>query len=135
MGDPLSPAVVRAAYDRRARWYDGVVLRYAAAVNALTALAVTKMDVLHSFEEIKLGVGYELDGDAQGGFPPRAQQLEGVRPIYETLPGWMATTENCRTWDSLPENALAYLRRIESVSGVPIRYVSVGSGRSQIVSV
>ncbi len=120
---------------RRPGWFDGVVVRHAAAVNGLTALAVTKLDVLDSFEEIKLGVEYELDGAAQGEFPPRAQQLDGVQPIYEMLPGWKTMTENCRTWDSLPENARAYLRRIESVSGVPIRYVSVGSLRSQIVSV
>ena len=120
---------------RRPGWFDGAVVRHAAAVNGLTALAVTKLDVLDSFEEIQLGVGYELEGDRQGGFPPLAQQLEHVCPVYETVPGWMAMTEECRTWDSLPGNARAYLNRIESVSGVPIRYVSVGSGRSQIVSV
>lgn len=120
---------------RRPGWFDGVVVRHAAAVNGLTALAVTKLDVLDSFEEIQLCVGYDLDGDAQGEFPPRAQQLEDVCPVYETVPGWMAMTEECRTWDSLPENARAYLGRIESVSGVPIRFVSVGSGRTQIVSV
>jgi len=120
---------------RRPGWFDGAVARHAAAVNGLTALAVTKLDVLDTFEEIQLGVGYELNGDLLGGFPPRSQQLDEVKPVYETMPGWMAATDECRTWDSLPENARAYLDRIKSVSGVPIRYVSVGSGRSQIVSV
>ncbi len=120
---------------RRPGWFDGAVARHAAAVNGLTALAVTKLDVLDSFEDIQLGVGYELDGEFQSGFPPRSQQLDDVTPVYETLPGWLATTEECRTWDSLPENARTYLDRIKSVSGVPIRYVSVGSGRSQIVTV
>jgi adenylosuccinate synthase len=120
---------------RRPGWFDGAVARHAAAVNGLTALAVTKLDVLDSFEEIQLGVGYELNGDMLGGFPPRSQQLDEVRPVYETMPGWMEATEECRTWDSLPQNARAYLDRINSVSGVPIRYVSVGSGRSQIVTV
>ncbi len=120
---------------RRPGWFDGAVARHAAAVNGLTALAVTKLDVLDTFEEIQLGVGYELNGDMLGGFPPRSQQLDAVKPVYETMPGWMAATDECRTWDSLPQNARAYLDRIKSVSGVPIRYVSVGSGRSQIVSV
>jgi adenylosuccinate synthase len=120
---------------RRPGWFDGAVVRHAAAVNGLTALAVTKLDVLDSFEEIQLGVGYELDGDVLDGFPPRSQQLDRVCPVYETMPGWMAMTEECRTWDSLPQNARAYLDRIKSVSGVPIRYVSVGSGRRQIVTV
>ncbi|MFQ5530317.1 MAG: adenylosuccinate synthetase, partial [Gemmatimonadota bacterium] len=120
---------------RRPGWFDGVVVRHAAAVNGLTALAVTKLDVLDSFDELKLGVDYEFDGGNQSGFPARTQQLDSVRPVYETLPGWSSPTADCRTVDALPENARAYLSRIEAVSGVPIRYVSVGSGRSQIVTV
>lgn len=119
---------------RRPGWFDGVVVRHAAAVNGLTALAVTKLDVLDSFDELKLGVAYELEETNQTGFPPRTEQLDSVRPVYETLPGWNASTTDCRTIDVLPENARAYLSRIESVSGVPIRYVSVGSGRTQIVT-
>jgi adenylosuccinate synthase len=120
---------------RRPGWFDGVVVRHAAAVNGLTALAVTKLDVLDTFDEIELGVGYELDGNRQRTFPPRTEDLDRVRPVYETLPGWRATTEDCRTWDSLPAGARAYLRRVQEVSGVPIRFVSVGSSRSQIVPV
>ena len=120
---------------RRPGWFDGVVVRHAAAVNGLTALAVTKLDVLDTFEEIKLGVDYEIDGSVQSGFPPRTRQLDRVRPVYETVPGWGSSTEDCRTWDQLPDNAASYLGRIETVSGVPIRYVSVGSGRSQIILV
>lgn len=120
---------------RRPGWFDGAVVRHAAAVNGLTALAVTKLDVLDSFEEIQLGVDYELDGSIHASFPARASELARVSPVYETVPGWGAPTEDCRAWDQFPENAAAYLRRIESVSGVPIRYVSVGSARSQIVPV
>lgn len=120
---------------RRPGWFDGVVVRHAAAVNGLTALAVTKLDVLDSFEEVKLGTDYELDGSVRSGFPPRARELDSVSPVYETVPGWRVSTEDCREWDELPDNAAAYLRRIETVSGVPIRYVSVGSGRSQIIPV
>ncbi|MGD8496961.1 MAG: adenylosuccinate synthase [Gemmatimonadales bacterium] len=120
---------------RRPGWFDGVVVRHAAAVNGLTALAVTKLDVLDTFESIELGIGYELDGVRQPSFPPRTEDLDRVRPVYETLPGWRTSTEECRTWESLPGAARDYLLRVQQVSGVPIRYVSVGSSRSQIVPV
>jgi len=120
---------------RRPGWFDGVVVRHAAAVNGLTALAVTKLDVLDTFDEIELGVGYELDGSRRPTLPPRTEDLERVRPVYETLPGWMSSTEECRTWDALPEAARSYLARVQAISGVPVRYVSVGSTRSQIVPV
>jgi adenylosuccinate synthase len=120
---------------RRPGWFDGMVVRHAAAVNGLTALAVTKLDVLDSFEEIQLGVGYELGGKRLERFPARTDELDRVQPVYETLVGWKASTEDCRTWDALPEAARSYLKRVQAVSGVPIRYVSVGSSRSQIVPV
>ncbi|MGI9038035.1 MAG: adenylosuccinate synthase [Gemmatimonadota bacterium] len=119
---------------RRPGWFDGVVVRHAAGVNGLTALAVTKLDVLDTFDEVKLGVDYEIEGQRQSHFPPRTEQLDGVRPVYESMAGWNAPTSDCRAWDDLPAAARAYLDRVEAISGVPIRYVSVGSGRSQIVS-
>ena len=91
--------------------------------------------MLDTFDEIHLGVGYELDGERLERFPARTEDLERVRPVYETLPGWKAPTVDCRTWDELPGRARAYLDRVREVSGVPIRYVSVGSSRSQIVPV
>jgi adenylosuccinate synthase len=119
---------------RRPGWFDGVVVRHAAGVNGLTALAVTKLDVLDTFDEIKLGVDYEIEGKRQSDFPPRTEQLDGVRPVYETMVGWNAPTNDCRAWDDLPAAARSYLDRVEAISGVPIRYVSVGSARSQIVA-
>jgi adenylosuccinate synthase len=120
---------------RRPGWFDGVVVRHAARVNGLTGLAVTKLDVLDSFEALQLAVGYELDGELTSGFPDRAADLERLQPVYETLPGWRADTGDCRSWSDLPEAARAYLARIHAVSDVPIRLVSVGSTRSQIVRV
>ena len=120
---------------RRPGWFDGVVVRHAAGVNGLTGLAVTKLDVLDPFDEILLGVGYQLDGVATADFPERAADIERVRPVYEKEPGWKSDTGGCRFWDELPEAAQHYLRRIETVSEVPIRLVSVGSARSQIVRV
>jgi adenylosuccinate synthase len=120
---------------RRPGWFDGVVVRHAAGVNGLTGLAVTKLDVLDSFDEVLLGVGYQLDGVATADFPERAADIERVRPVYEKEAGWRADTGSCRSWDELPEAARHYLRRIETVAEVPIRLVSVGSARSQIVRV
>jgi adenylosuccinate synthase len=120
---------------RRPGWFDGVVVRHAAGVNGLTGLAVTKLDVLDSFDEVLLGVGYQLDGVATTNFPERAADIERVRPVYEKEPGWKADTGSCRSWDELPEAARHYLRRIETVAEVPIRLVSVGSARSQIIRV
>ena len=120
---------------RRPGWFDGVVVRHAAGVNGLTGLAVTKLDVLDSFDEVLLGVGYQLDGVATAHFPERSADIERVRPVYEKEAGWKADTGSCRSWDELPEAARHYLKRIETVSEVPIRLVSVGSARSQIVRV
>ena len=120
---------------RRPGWFDGVVARHAAGVNGLTALAVTKLDVLDSFAEIRLGLDYELDGVQTAGLPDRVSVLERVRPVYETLSGWEKETGSCRSWDELPGAAQSYLERIRAVSGVPIRLVSVGSARSQIIRV
>jgi adenylosuccinate synthase len=96
---------------------------------------VTKLDVLDSFDEVLLGVGYQLDGVATAHFPERSADIERVRPVYEKEAGWNADTGACRSWDELPEAARHYLKRIETVSEVPIRLVSVGSARSQIIRV
>jgi len=118
---------------RRPGWYDGAVVRHAAAVNGLTALAVTKLDVLDTFDEIRLGVSYTLDGAPLDAFPARAAELERVVPVYETAAGWGEDTGQARAWGDLPAGARDYLERIETSAGVPIRYVSVGSARDQIV--
>ena len=120
---------------RRPGWFDGAVARYAAGVNGLTALAVTKLDVLDSFEEIRLAFDYELDGRHYGGFPDTARDLERMTPVYETLPGWLTSTEEARRYDDLPAAARRYLKRIEEVAATPIRYVSVGSARDQTIRV
>jgi adenylosuccinate synthase len=110
-------------------------VRHAAAVNGLTALAVTKLDVLDTFEELKLGTGYTLDGGQLEIFPDRAPDLGRVEPVYETTAGWGSDTTGARSWEDLPGAARTYLERIEANAEVPIRYVSVGSARDQIVRV
>jgi len=123
---------------RRCGWFDGVAISYASWINGFTGIAVTKLDVLDHFEEIKLCTGYRLrddGGDRVLDYVPDTTTQGMVEPLYETWPGWRVDTSGCRSWDDLPQAARAYLRRIEELAGAPIRFVSVGPERSQMVVV
>jgi adenylosuccinate synthase len=110
-------------------------VRYAARVNGLTGLAVTKLDVLDSFSEIPVGTAYRLDGQSCEEMPSEADALGRVEPIYEVHEGWQQTTGSARRLSDLPAGARRYLDRLEALSGVPVRYVSVGTRRDQIIEV
>jgi adenylosuccinate synthase len=118
---------------RRCGWFDATVVRYAARVNGLTGLAVTKLDVLDGFEEIPVCTAYRLDGDACEEMPAEVEALGRVEPSYEVLRGWNRPTGDARKLSDLPKEARAYLDRLEELSGVPVRYVSVGTRRHQII--
>lgn len=120
---------------RRCGWFDANVVRYSVRVNGLTGLAVTKLDVLDTFGEIPVGTGYRLDGGLTEELPAEVEQLERVEPVYETLPGWRKSTEGARRMADLPPEARAYLDRLQDLAGAPIRYVSVGTRRDQIIEV
>jgi len=121
---------------RRCGWFDAVLARYAARVNGLTGLAVTKMDVLDTLPEISVCTAYRIeDGETTDSFPADTSLLGRVRPVLETHPGWEADTSGARCLSDLPPNARAYLERIEELVGTPVRWVSVGSRRSQIIRV
>ncbi len=117
---------------RRCGWFDGVAVGYASWLNGFTGISVTKLDVLDTFEELKVCAAYRVEGQVIDYVPDTATQ-ELAEPVYETWPGWQTSTANCRTWDELPPNARAYLRRIEELAGAPIRFVSVGPHRDQMV--
>jgi len=117
---------------RRCGWFDAVTVRYAAWLNGLSAMAVIKLDVLDSFEKIKLCTGYRLGNQVLTEMPDTVTQGQ-VTPVYEEWPGWTSSTRDVRTWDALPSPAQTYLRRIEDLVGVPIRYVSVGPKREQMI--
>jgi adenylosuccinate synthase len=119
---------------RRCGWFDAIAVRYAAWLNGFTGISVTKLDILDSFESIQLCVGYRL-GDREIDYVPDTATQEQVEAIYETLPGWMAPTSGCRAWDNLPPNAQQYLLRIQELVGTPIRFVSVGPERDQMIVV
>jgi adenylosuccinate synthase len=118
---------------RRCGWFDAPVVRYSVRVNGLTGLAVTKLDVLDTFAEIPVGVGYRLDGTACDAMPSDVAALDRVEPVYETLPGWQASTAGARSLADLPPAARAYLDRLQDLADAPIRYVSVGTRRDQII--
>jgi adenylosuccinate synthase len=120
---------------RRCGWFDAVVVRYAVRVNGLTGLAVTKLDVLDTFGEIPVGVGYRLDGAVIDSMPADVERLDRVEPIYETLPGWQQSLAAVRRLADLPSPARAYLDRLQDLAHAPIRYVSVGTRREQIIEV
>jgi adenylosuccinate synthase len=120
---------------RRCGWFDATVVRYAARVNGLTGLAVTKLDVLDGFDEIPVCTAYRLDGEACEEMPAEVEALGRVEPIYQALRGWSRPTGGARTLGDLPREARAYLDRLEALSGVPVRYVSVGTRRDQIIEV
>jgi adenylosuccinate synthase len=118
---------------RRCGWFDATVVRYAVRVNGLTGLAVTKLDVLDGFEEIPVCTAYRLDGEACEEMPAEVEDLGRVEPRYEVLRGWNRATGGARRLQDLPREARAYLDRLEALSGVPVRYVSVGTRRDQII--
>lgn len=118
---------------RRCGWFDAVVVRYAAQVNGLTGLAITKLDVLDTLDEIRICTGYEVDGVVRDTFPYDHTAIERAAPVYETVPGWQTSTCDVREYGKLPPAARAYLDRIRELTGVPIALVSVGVRRDQIV--
>jgi adenylosuccinate synthase len=120
---------------RRCGWFDATVVRYAVRVNGLTGLAVTKLDVLDTFADIPVCTAYRLDGAACEEMPAEVDMLDRVEPVMATLKGWQRSTAAARRLADLPAEARAYLDRLEELSGAPIRYVSVGTRRDQIIEV
>jgi adenylosuccinate synthase len=120
---------------RRCGWFDAPVVRYSVRVNGLTGLAVTKLDVLDTFAEIPVAVAYRLDGEVCDRMPADVEDLDRVEPVYERLPGWQRSTAEARTLADLPPAARAYLDRLQDLAEAPIRYVSVGTRRDQIIEV
>lgn len=116
---------------RRCGWPDLMVVRYSAAVNGVTELAVMLLDVLAGFDELKVCTGYKVNGQAIEAFPDHAAGLGEVEPIYQTIPGFAEEIHDCTSYDDLPEGAKGYVELIERFVGVPVSIVSVGPKRSQ----
>ena len=119
---------------RRCGWFDAVVVRYAARVNGLTGLAVTKLDVLDTLEMVEVCTAYEVDGERLDEFPGDLTLLDRATPVYERFAGWRTSTAGARTMADLPAAARTYLDRVRDLAGTPIAYVSVGTKRDQIIA-
>lgn len=120
---------------RRCGWFDGIIGRYAARINGLSSLAVTKLDVLDALPEVKICTGYLYGGRILDNFPADITVLGKVKPVYETHAGWMTSTRDIRLFQDLPAEARIYLARISEFVETPIKYVSIGSDRVQTITV
>ncbi|WP_028990731.1 adenylosuccinate synthase [Thermithiobacillus tepidarius DSM 3134] len=118
---------------RRCGWFDAVALRAACQLNGVSGLCITKLDVLDGLASIRLGVGYRCDGVEKQELPVGAEAVSVCEPIYEEMPGWSESTQGVRSWDELPDNARAYLRRIEELTGFPIAMISTGPDRDETI--
>jgi adenylosuccinate synthase len=120
---------------RRCGWTDGVVLRFSAMFNGFDEMAMTNLDGLDERETIKICTAYKM-GDQILEYPPaRIEDWELCEPIYETVPGWKQDISKCTTWDELPENCKAYVKRFGEVVGCPVGSVGVGPDREQTIPV
>jgi adenylosuccinate synthase len=118
---------------RRVGWLDGVLLRYAVRINGITELAVTKLDILSGLETLKVCTAYRRDGRTLTDLPFGPADLSPYEPVYEELPGWKEALTGIRKWKELPAAARVYLESISGLAGVPIRLVSVGPEREQVI--
>ena len=118
---------------RRCGWFDSVVVRYAAMLNSLDYLAITRLDILDGLDTINICKGYMYKGIELKEYPESLNVLQEVEPVYEELPGWKTDISGCKSYDELPENARYYVERISQLVGVPLGIVSVGPDRSQTI--
>ncbi|MFL5263379.1 MAG: adenylosuccinate synthase [Anaeromyxobacteraceae bacterium] len=118
---------------RRTGWIDALALRYAARVNGLDGLAMTKLDVLTGFAEVKIAVSYRCEGRTYDEMPSDLETLERCEAVYESVPGWSEKLAGARRWDDLPKNARTYIERVAQLAGVKVIAVSVGADRDETI--
>ncbi|MCE2736422.1 MAG: adenylosuccinate synthase [Acidimicrobiaceae bacterium] len=118
---------------RRTGWLDTVMLRHAMRVNSLTEIALTKLDVLDTFEEVKVCVAYKINGEIVRNYPDTVERLASVEPVYETLSGWNSSTEGITDFLSLPTSAQALVAIVERETGIPVSMVGTGPARDSMV--
>ncbi len=120
---------------RRCGWFDAVLVRQTCATSGVNGIALTKLDVLDGFDELKICVGYELDGERLDYLPTAADKQARVVPIYETMEGWQDTTEGARSWADLPAAAIKYVRRVEELIDCPVALLSTSPEREDTILV
>ncbi len=120
---------------RRCGWFDAVLVRQTVRTSGIDGLALTKLDILDGFDEIKVCVGYELDGRFIDYLPASEHAQSRVTPYYETIPGWKDETAGARSWAELPAQAIKYVRRIEELVGCPVALLSTSPERDDTILV
>jgi adenylosuccinate synthase len=118
---------------RRMGWFDAVLIKQAICLNGASSLALTKLDILDDLKEIKIATHYLSSGKKIDTPPACIEEWEGLEPVYETLPGWLSSTKDAKSWDELPKNAQKYVRRIEELLEVPISMISLGPERARSI--
>jgi adenylosuccinate synthase len=120
---------------RRCGWFDAVLVRQACCVGGIDGMALTKLDILDGMSELKICVGYEIEGEKFDYLPANLTMQSKVKPIYETMEGWSETTYGARSWRDLPANAIKYVRRIEELVGRPVAMLSTSPQRDDTILV
>jgi adenylosuccinate synthase len=120
---------------RRCGWFDAVLVRQVVRTAGINGIALTKLDVLDGFDEIKICVGYKLDGKDIDYLPVNAAEQARIEPVYETLEGWSETSYGARSWADLPANAVRYVRHIEELIGAPVTMLSTSPERDDTILV
>jgi adenylosuccinate synthase len=120
---------------RRCGWFDAVLVRQTCVTGGVDGIALTKLDVLDGFEQIKVCVAYDLDGQRLDYLPADANLQARLTPVYETLDGWKETTHGARSWAQLPANAIKYVRRVEELIGAPVALLSTSPDRDDTIMV
>ena len=120
---------------RRCGWFDAVMVRQAIKTSGITGIALTKLDVLDGFDELRVCDSYELDGEVIDYFPSGTRQQAAVNPIYRTLEGWSESTRGARSWSELPGNAIKYIRQIEELIEAPVALLSTSPEREDTILV
>jgi adenylosuccinate synthase len=118
---------------RRCGWYDAALVRQALKVAGVNGIALTKLDVLDGFEELKVGVGYKIDGAPFDYLPAGVDMTSRIEPVYETVEGWTQSTARARSWAELPAQAVKYVRRIEELIETPVALLSTSPEREDVI--
>lgn len=120
---------------RRCGWFDAVLVRQTIKTGGITGIALTKLDILDGFEELKVCTGYELDGETIHHLPASEGAQKRVKAVYETMPGWSETTAGARSWNDLPAEAVKYIRRVEELIEAPVSLLSTSPEREDTILV
>jgi adenylosuccinate synthase len=118
---------------RRCGWFDAVLVRQSCKINGINGVALTKLDVLDGFDELKVCIGYKFNGEMYDRLPAGTGAQAGVEPVYETFEGWVGSTAGARSWADLPAQAVKYVRRIEELIETPVALVSTSPERDDTI--